>query len=118
MASPDAIGSAGGGQCADQITIFLKIEQDTIVDICFQAAGCEMAVKCASALAGLAIGKHLDDAAAISGETIAEAMDSLERQYRHVADLACEALENAIWDHVIKAVDNQSQGSPGGSRAM
>ena len=65
-----------------------------------------MAGKCASALSGLAIGKHLDDAAAISGETVAEDMGGLERQYRHVADLACEALENAIWDHVIRTVNS------------
>ncbi len=99
----DGIGTAGQHGC-DTLTIYLRIRDDCITDISFQCQGCEAAIACASMTTELAKGKHLDAAAEITDETIADALGGLSAEKRHVSNLGAEALANAIWDHINRSV--------------
>jgi nitrogen fixation protein NifU and related proteins len=51
--------------CGDHYTLYLKIENDTIVDIAFQGAGCAISKASASVMTTLLKGKKLDEAVRI-----------------------------------------------------
>lgn len=106
----NAVGTAGGGQCADTITVFLKVANDVIVAAACESTDCSAAVDCAAAMEGLIKGKHLDEAYDVTAESLLAALASpLPPEKRHVAQIAAEALENAIWDYVIQAVEEHSK---------
>jgi nitrogen fixation NifU-like protein len=50
--------------CGDHVTVFLRIENDTIADISFQGEGCAIAKASASMMTAAVKGKTLSDAAA------------------------------------------------------
>ena len=102
---PDGAGVAGGGQCPDTISIQIQVRDDVITRLAFDSTGCQAALACGSMIAQLATGKHLDAAAETTGETVATALGGMTPQTRHVARIAAEALENAIWDYVIRAIE-------------
>ncbi len=99
---------ASRGECPDTIRIFVRIRGAAIEAISFEAAGCDTAVACGSMLAEMAEGKFVDDAAEITPDTLITALGGLPADKRHVAQLACEALDNAMWDYVVRSVEEQS----------
>lgn len=105
LAAPDGIGRAGGEACPDTITIQITVRDDTIADIAFDSTGCDTAIACGSVTCELALGKHLDDAAEITGETVCSALGGLPADKRHVARLAGEALSNAVWDYIVQGIE-------------
>src|SRR5512135_1256645 len=48
--------------CGDHYTLYLKIENETIVDISFQGAGCAISKASASVMTTLLKGKRVDEA--------------------------------------------------------
>ncbi|MFB3892069.1 MAG: iron-sulfur cluster assembly scaffold protein [Phycisphaerae bacterium] len=110
LAGASGVGTGRGAQCADKITVYIRIRDDIITEIAFQSTGCPAAVACGSMVTELARGKSLDEAADISGEAIADALGGLPPDQRHLAQTAAEALENAIWDHVIRSVEGTIAG--------
>jgi hypothetical protein len=60
--NPDGVGEVGNPLCGDMMTIFLKIEEDTIKDIKFKTFGCGAAIAVSSMLTEMAKGKTLAEA--------------------------------------------------------
>ena len=54
--------------CGDQINLFLKIENDVISDISFDASGCAISVASASLMSELLKGKSISDAEKLFGQ--------------------------------------------------
>ena len=108
MADPDGTGRGGGGQCSDTLTIRIKVAGERIVEARFECEGCPPTVACGSVATELATGKDLDEAAAIAGENICDALGIVAPEYRHCGDLAAEALGNAIMDHVVRSIESGS----------
>ncbi len=106
LAKPDGVGRAGHGE-HEYVVIQLRVREDVISEIAQQAAGCEPAVASASMAAELARGKHLDEAALITQDTIASALGGLPADKCHTASLAAEALASAIMDYVLRSVEKQ-----------
>jgi len=106
----DAVGTAGGGKCSDTMTIFLKVRDDAVERITFLCDGCPPAIACGSILTELATGEHLDAAAEIAPDTVVAALDGLPREYRHLAYLAVEALDNAIWNYIARHIEQNDFG--------
>lgn len=105
---PDGVGRGAGSQCADTMTITIRIADDTIADIAFDAQGCAEILACGSAVTELARGRHLDEAAEISAETVVAAMNGLPAEKRHLAQTAAEALANAIWDYIVRQIEDRT----------
>ncbi len=94
--NPDAVGEVGNPACGDIMKIFLKIEDDKIVDIKFKTFGCGAAIATSSMITELAKGKSLAEAKKISNEMVAEALDGLPAPKLHCSNLAADALLEAI----------------------
>jgi nitrogen fixation NifU-like protein len=86
------------GICEDTISFQVRLKDDIIDDVCFQANGCGFTVACGSITTELVRDKNVIDALDITGKQIAEAIGGLPRSHIHCADLAANALKAAVRD--------------------
>ncbi len=98
----DGIGEVGNAKCGDIMKIFLKIEEDQIVDAKFQTFGCGAAIASSSMATELIKGKKLEEAWRLSNKAVAEALDGLPPIKMHCSMLAEEAIHEAINDYLKK----------------
>ena len=64
----NGVGEVGNPLCGDMMTIYLRVEDETIKDIKFQTFGCGAAIAVSSMLTEMAKGKTLDEAKKIIRE--------------------------------------------------
>jgi len=66
-AIPDADRTAKGYNplCGDQYTLYLKLQDDTIVDIAFEGMGCAISKASASVMTSVVKGKRVEEALAL-----------------------------------------------------
>lgn len=98
----NGIGEEGNLSCGDIMKIYLKVENDIIVDVKFQTFGCGAAIASSSMATEMIKGKTLEDAWKLSNKEVAEALDGLPPIKMHCSVLAEEAIHNAINDYLIK----------------
>ena len=53
--------------CGDRVTIYIHVEDDTIVDLCFEGTGCAISLASASLMTEMLKGKCADEARALFG---------------------------------------------------
>ena len=101
---PDAsgIGTVGNPDCGDVMKMFLKIENDVIVDIKFKTFGCGAAVATSSMVTEMVKGKSIAEALTITNNAVAEALGGLPPKKMHCSVLAEEALRSALKDYYKK----------------
>lgn len=92
----DAVGEAGSLTCGDALKIYLKIENNVVVDAKFQTFGCGSAVASSSVLTEMIIGKPLDEVKKITNKEIADKLGGLPPEKMHCSVMGHEALENAL----------------------
>ena len=92
----DAVGLVGNPICGDQMKMFIRVEDDKIVDLTWKTYGCASAIASTSALSELAKGKTLDQALEITAEDIDNYLGKLPKHKFHCSILGHDALKNAI----------------------
>ncbi|HHU48160.1 MAG: Fe-S cluster assembly scaffold protein NifU [Caldicoprobacterales bacterium] len=97
--NPDGVGEVGNARCGDIMKVFLKIENDVIVDVKFKTFGCGAAIATSSMSTELIKGKTIDEALAVTNKTVAESLDGLPPVKMHCSVLAEEAIKAAIEDY-------------------
>lgn len=75
----DGIGEAGNPVCGDIMKIYLKIEDNIIVDVKFKTFGCAAAIATSSITTELIKGKSVEDALKLSNKAVVEALDRTSR---------------------------------------
>jgi len=103
MENPDAIATEGSPACGDQVTVYLKVnEQNKVIeDVSFLSYGCASNIATASIITDLAKGKTLDEAKKITWKDAMEALDGLPPVKVHCSVLAAETLQTAISNYEI-----------------
>lgn len=98
---PDAngIGNVGNPVCGDILRLYIKVEDNRIVDVRFKTFGCGAAIATSSMVTDLVKGKTVDEALQISNKAVAEALGGLPKIKMHCSVLAEEALRAAIEDY-------------------
>lgn len=96
MEGADAEASQDNPACGDLLKVFLKVADNRITDIRFQAYGCSSTIAAGSILTEMAKGKTLDEALAITDRVIEEALGGLPITKRHCSLLAAETLHAAV----------------------
>jgi nitrogen fixation protein NifU and related proteins len=98
---PEATSSARvTGPCGETMEIYLQIEGEEIKDGSFFTDGCGASRLCGSLALMLAIGKNLDDAAMVEGDTLLDMIENLPEDHRHCAYLAAGTLQMALHNYV------------------
>lgn len=92
----DAVVSVGNPECGDMMKLYIKVANDRIADIRYKTFGCAAAIATSSAGAGLALGRTLDEAAAISSQDIVDALGGLPEKKVLCSTLFPEAIRRAV----------------------
>ncbi len=96
----DGIGMEGNPTCGDAMQIFIKVENDIIVDAKFKTFGCGAAIAVSSMVTEMVKGKTIEEALKISKEAVADALDGLPPQKLHCSNLGADALKKAVEDYM------------------
>ncbi len=96
----DGIGKVGNPVCGDVMWIYIKVEDDRIVDVKFQTFGCVAAIATSSKVTQLVKGKTVEEALKITNKAVAEALDGLPPIKMHCSLLAEEGIKAAIEDYM------------------
>ena len=95
----DGVGEVGNAKCGDIMKIYLKIENDIIVDVKFETFGCGSAIASSSMATEMIKGKSIHEALELTNKAVAEALDGLPAHKMHCSVLAEEAIKNALKDY-------------------
>lgn len=95
----NGIGTIGDPSCGDALQLFIKVENDHLVDVKYLIKGCPAAIAVASAMSELAKGKTLGEAQGITDDDIVKALGGLPEIKLHCSNLGASALNLAIKDY-------------------
>ena len=98
----DGVGEVGNAKCGDIMKMYLKIEDDIIVDVKFETFGCGSAIASSSMATELIKGKPVSEAMLLTNKAVAEALDGLPDYKMHCSVLAEEAIQSALEDYYQK----------------
>lgn len=98
----DGVGEVGNAKCGDIMKIYLKIENNIVVDVKFKTFGCGSAIASSSMATELIKGKSIFDAISLSNKAVVEALDGLPKIKIHCSVLAEQAIKAAVLDYFKK----------------
>lgn len=102
MTDADGVGMEGNPTCGDAMQIYIKVQDDRIIDAKFRTFGCGAAIAVSSMVTEMVKGKTLDEALALSKEAVAAELGGLPPQKMHCSNLGADALRKAIEDYRSK----------------
>ena len=100
--NPDGVGRVGNASCGDIMEIYLKIENDIIVDAKFKTFGCAAAIATSSTATEMVKGMTIKEALEVTNKKVVETLGGLPAQKLHCSVLAEEAIKKAIEDYLSK----------------
>ena len=93
------VGQVGNMKCGDIMKIYLKIEDNIIVDAKFKTFGCVAAIVSTDLACDKIKGKSVEDALKVTNEEILKEMGEIPANKIHCSILAKEAIEEAVKDY-------------------
>ena len=93
------VGEVGNPKCGDIMRMYIKVENDTIVDVKFMTFGCGAAIATSSMATDLVKGKKIEDALKLTNKAVMEALDGLPAVKVHCSVLAEQAIKAAVSDY-------------------
>lgn len=95
----NAVGEVGNPACGDVMKLYMKInENDIIEDAKFKTFGCGAAIASSSMATELLKGKKVEEAMALTNMAIVDALNGLPPAKIHCSVMAEEAVEAALMD--------------------
>ena len=95
----NGVGEIGNAKCGDIMKMYLKIENDIIVDVKFKTYGCASAIATSSIATDLIKGQPISEALKLTNKAVVEALDGLPAVKIHCSVLAEQAIKAALSDY-------------------
>ncbi|KAA0259233.1 Fe-S cluster assembly scaffold protein NifU [Deferribacter autotrophicus] len=96
----NAIGEVGNPACGDVMKLYMKINDEGVVeDVKFKTFGCGAAIASSSMATELIKGRKVEEVLELTNEAIVEALDGLPPAKIHCSVMAEEAIEAALKDY-------------------
>ncbi len=95
----DGVGEVGNAKCGDIMKMYIKVENDILVDVKFETFGCGSAIASSSMATEMIKGKPISEALTLTNKAVAEALDGLPAYKMHCSVLAEQAVQAAILDY-------------------
>lgn len=112
IADADGVGTVGNAKCGDIMQMFIKVENNVIVDVKFKTFGCGAAIATSSMATELVKGKSIDEALTLTNSAVVEALEGLPPVKIHCSVLAEEAIKAAVADYYKKnGIEKEIPGS-------
>lgn len=106
----NGVGMVGNAKCGDIMQMFIKVNDDEIIeDVSFKTFGCGAAVATSSMATEMIKGKSVDDALKLSNAAVVEALEGLPPQKLHCSVLAEEAVKAAVEDYRKKKAEKAGE---------
>lgn len=100
MKDANGVGMVGNAKCGDIMQMFLKVNDDGVIeDVSFKTFGCGAAIATSSMATELVKGKKVEDALKLTNAAVVEALEGLPPQKIHCSVLAEEAIKAALEDY-------------------
>ncbi len=96
LVDADAVSEVGTYECGDVVKIYIKVKNDVLDKVQFQAFGCAAAIATSSMTTVLAKGKTLKEAMELTKNDIVDALDGLPPIKQYCSNLAVDGLHEAI----------------------
>lgn len=93
------VGTVGNAKCGDIMKIYIKVEDDVIVDVKFKTFGCGAAIATSSRATEMVMGKTIDEALKVTNKMVADSLGGLPAVKMHCSVLAEEAIKSAVKDY-------------------
>ena len=106
MKDASCVGTVGNASCGDIMQVYLKIENNVIVDATFKTFGCAAAIASSSVATEMVKGKTIEEALQNKNDDVVETLEGLPPQKIHCSVLAEEAIHAAIDDYKSKQANN------------
>jgi nitrogen fixation NifU-like protein len=102
--NPDGRGKVGNAVCGDILWLYIKVDKskDIIKEIRYQTFGCIAALASSSIITDLVKGKRIGQALKLTKDEILEKLGGLPPIKVHCSVLAIDALDEAIYDYLLK----------------
>lgn len=101
IADANGVGEVGNPQCGDIMKMYLKIEDDIIVDVKFKTFGCGSAIATSSIATEMVKGKSINEALKLTNKAVVEALDGLPPVKIHCSVLAEQAIKAALFNYYV-----------------
>ena len=99
----NGVGEVGNAKCGDIMRMYLKINDDGIIeDVKFQTFGCASAIATSSIATDMIKGKPVEEALTLTNKAVVEALDGLPAVKIHCSVLAEQAVKAAVKDYYDK----------------
>ena len=96
----NGVGEVGNAKCGDIMKMYLKINDDEIIeDVKFQTFGCGSAIASSSMATEMIMGKPVSEALELTNKAVVEALDGLPAVKVHCSVLAEQAVRAAVKDY-------------------
>lgn len=99
MENPDAVGTYGSPVCGDMMEIYLKIEDDVIVDAMFRTFGCGSAIASSSVATEMIKGKTVEEALQLTNKNFVDELGGLPGPKIHCSVMSEQAVKLAIYNY-------------------
>ena len=99
MSDADGYGNSLG-HCGDSIEIWLRVRNDVITEVKFWTNGCSTTIASGSMITEMAKGRPVTEALQIGQQDVLTALNGLPEESEHCAQLAANALKEAIKDYL------------------
>lgn len=104
LENANGIGTVGNAKCGDIMKMYLRINDDKIIeDIKFKTFGCGAAIATSSMATQLVKGKSIYDALKVTNKVVMDELGGLPAVKVHCSCLAQEAIQAALWDYSQKS---------------
>ena len=100
LADANAVGMVGNAKCGDIMQMFMKIDENEVIqEVTFKTFGCGAAIATSSMATELVKGKTVQEALQLTNKAVMEALDGLPPVKVHCSVLAEEAIRAALIDY-------------------
>ncbi len=96
MEQPDVVGRSGVPGRGNYMVLYLRLVNGVVEGCTFQTYGCPGAIACGSVTTELVASKSLEECCRIGPEDVMAALNGLPLGKKHCADLAVNALRDAL----------------------
>lgn len=104
------VGEVGNAVCGDIMKMYLKIDDNGIIeDVKFNTFGCGAAIATSSMATEMIKGKSIEEAEKLTNQAVVEALDGLPPVKVHCSVLAEEAVKSALDDYRRKKAEAEKK---------